>query len=58
MHQKSIVHADVKAANIFIAVLPDGSTCAKVGDLGLALREFKPAKCAIYCVETVCVGTY
>ncbi|CAM9957195.1 unnamed protein product, partial [Sphacelaria rigidula] len=53
MHQHNIVHVDMKASNVFIAVLPDGNKCAKVADLGLALREFKPAQCTTYCVETV-----
>ena len=43
MHRRGIVHVDVKASNVFIAMLPGGATCAKVADLGLAMRESKPA---------------
>ena len=58
LHQQNIVHVDVKTENVFIAVSPDGSKCAKVADLGLALREFKLPQSPAHCIEVVLVGTY
>ncbi len=41
LHSKNFIHRDLKAENILINILPDGSEILVIGDFGISKRDLQ-----------------